>query len=140
MFLQWGRGVDCPISTSGGDWWTFTSKCGVDIKDSKPCSMSCKCQGRKDFVSPSPNKHQTNSEVALISNTKVIIRHQKIHMCKKYMSPADLIITLFKVQVQPILAVTNMISKHFIIHDQRCCSKSATCIQYNQFEWDQEFP
>ena len=29
-----------------------------------------KCQGRRDFdfVSPSPNKHQSNSEAALISN------------------------------------------------------------------------
>ena len=49
-----------------------------------PCLV--KCQGRRDFASPSPNKHQTNSEGALISNTKVIIKHQKIHMCKKYMS------------------------------------------------------
>ena len=25
-------GIDCPISTWGGNWWTFTSECGVDIK------------------------------------------------------------------------------------------------------------
>ena len=47
-------GVDCPISTSGGDWWTFTSKCVVDIKmllskDSKPCSLSCKMSRKKGF-------------------------------------------------------------------------------------------
>ena len=31
-----------------------------------PCLV--KCQGRRDFASPSPNKHQHNSKVALISN------------------------------------------------------------------------
>ena len=32
--------------------------------------VSClvKCQGRRNFASPSPNKHQSNLEVALISN------------------------------------------------------------------------
>ena len=31
-----------------------------------PCLV--KCQGRRDFVSASPNKHQSNLEAALISN------------------------------------------------------------------------
>ena len=52
-FLQWG-GVDCPISTWGGDWWTFMFECKVDIKillskDSKPCSLSCKMSRKKGF-------------------------------------------------------------------------------------------
>ena len=47
-------GVDYPISTWGGDWWTFTFECGVDIKmllpkDSKPCSLSCKMSRKKGF-------------------------------------------------------------------------------------------
>ena len=47
-------GIDCPISTWGGDWWTFTFECGVDIKillskDSKPCSLSCKMLRKKGF-------------------------------------------------------------------------------------------
>ena len=44
----------------------WTSKYYCQKTQNKPY----KCQGRRDFdfVSPSPNKHQSNSEVALISN------------------------------------------------------------------------
>ena len=54
FFCNGGGGIDCPISTWGGDWWTFMFECGVDIKtllskDLKPYSLSCKMSRKKGF-------------------------------------------------------------------------------------------
>ena len=45
--------------------WTSKYYC-QKTQNLVPCLV--KCQGRRDFVSPSPNKHQSYSDVALISN------------------------------------------------------------------------
>ena len=45
----------------------WTSKCYCQ-KTQNLVHCLVKCQGRRDFMSPSPNKHQSNSEAALISN------------------------------------------------------------------------
>ena len=45
--------------------WTSKYYC-QKTQNLVPCLV--KCQGRRDFASPSPNKHQSNSEAALISN------------------------------------------------------------------------